>query len=92
MKIKKITIKEDINNIDTQFFILEVTDFNSSETMFLMIHINDESKKDYIDRIKNLETEIVQELYNYKELLTGKARLVISRTEYENYKREILND
>lgn len=92
MKIKKITIKEDINNIDTQFFTLEVTDFNSSETMFLMIHINDESKKDYIDRIKNLEIEIVQELYNYKDLLTGKARLVISRTEYENYKREILND
>lgn len=92
MKIKKIKIKEDINNIDTQFFTLEVTDFNSSETMFLMIHINDESRKDYIDKIQNLETEIVQELYNYKELLTGKARLVISRTEYENYKREILND
>lgn len=92
MIIKDFTIKEDINNIDTQFFTLEVTDFNSSETMFLMIHINDESKKDYIDRIKNLEIEIVQELYNYKELITGKARLVISRTEYENYKREILND
>lgn len=92
MIIKDFTIKEDINNIDTQFFTLEVTDFNSSETMFLMIHINDESRKDYIDKIQNLETEIVQELHNYKELLTGKARLVISRTEYENYKREILND
>lgn len=92
MIIKDFTIKEDINNIDTQFFTLEVTDFNSSETMFLMIHINDESKKDYIDRIKNLEIEIVQELYNYKKLITGKARLVISKTEYENYKREILND
>ena len=92
MIIKDFTIKEDINNIDTQFFTLEVTDFNSSETMFLMIHINDESKKDYIDRIKNLEIEIVQDLYNYKKLITGKARLVISKTEYENYKREILND
>lgn len=92
MKIKKITIKEDINNIDTQFFILEVTDFNSSETMFLMIHINDELKEIYIDRIKNLEIELVQELYDTRKLFTGKARLVISRTEYENYKREILND
>lgn len=92
MIIKDFTIKEDINNIDTQFFTLEVTDFNSSETMFLIIHINNELKEIYIDRIKNLEIEIVQELYNYKELITGKARLVISRTEYENYKREILND
>ena len=41
----------------------------------------------YIDKIKSLDLTLIQELYDTRNKFTGKARLVISKTEYENYKK-----
>jgi len=80
--LKNITLEEAITDSNSQYFKLEAIDNNKKIELFLRIPINDELNQLYSNKVKRLDPNIIQELYDSRTIFTGKSRLAITKSEY----------
>lgn len=82
--LKHLKIEEAIVIDNFQYIHIKAKDENRSIDIYTEKYITPENKKRYIDKIKSLDLELIQELYDTRNLFTGKNRIVISEEEYKN--------
>lgn len=82
--IKNPRIEEAFKKDNFQYIHVKAEINRRSINMFIKIYITDETKKIYIDKIKSLNLELLQELYDTRNSFTGHSRIVISQSEYNS--------
>ena len=82
--LKHLKIEEAIVIDNFQYIHIKAKDGNRSIDIYTEKYITPENTKRYIDKIKSLDLELIQELYDTRKLFTGKNRIVISEKEYKN--------
>lgn len=80
--LKNISLEEAIADNNSQYFKIEGVDNNKKIELFLRIPLNNELDKLYSNKVKRLNPNIIQELYDSRTIFTGKSRLAITKSEY----------
>ncbi|SUO90257.1 hypothetical protein [Streptococcus equinus] len=80
--LKNISLEEAIADNNSQYFKIEGVDNNKKIELFLRIPLNNELNKLYSNKVKRLNPNIIQELYDSRTIFTGKSRLAITKSEY----------
>ncbi|VGQ49305.1 Uncharacterised protein [Streptococcus pyogenes] len=87
--IKKAKIEEAFTEDNYQYIHVKAKLNRQTVNLFIRIYIIDENKKIYIDKIKSLNLDIIQKIYDTRNLFTGDSRIVITESEYN--KRELID-